>query len=119
MDYLFYGDVQVSKEDPSAEVSTISLSINCDPDERIAVYGLYPTGGNGVLRDQSMQVSRTADHAESIFTVNDDMPFIFMIEAKSNKSPISCRVSYIVARGEVIALPDNEVVKLDGAIFVF
>lgn len=119
MDYLFYGGVKVSKKDPLAIVSTVSLSINCDPDERIAVYGLYPEGGGGALRYQDIDVIRTADHAESVFTVNDDIPFIFMIEAKSNESQIPCLVSYVAARGEVIALPDNEVMKLDGAIFVF
>jgi hypothetical protein len=115
LDYLFYGNVTTSKE---TNTTTILLRINCELDETLALYELSPDA-NQQLAYSSLPIERHADHITAQFNVQNDQLFLFIIAGQSNESVIPFEVTYAVYNGEVIALPENNVVHLLGTTYVF
>jgi hypothetical protein len=115
MDYLFYGNVTTSRQ---MNTTTISLRIDCESDEPLALYSLSPNTSHR-LAYNSLPTERRADHIAVQFDVQDDQLFLFTIAGQSNESDIPFEVTYAVYNGEVIHLPENDLVHLVGATYIF
>jgi hypothetical protein len=115
MDYLFYGEVTTSKK---ANITTVSLRIDCESDENLDLYALSPDASYQ-LTYSLLPTERHDDHVAIQFDVQNDQLFLFIIAGQSNESNIPFEVTYAVYNGEVIHLPENEVVNLSGVTYVF
>jgi hypothetical protein len=49
----------------------------------------------------------------------DDQLFLFLISGQSNEIDIPFEVTYAVYNGEVISLPANDIIQLEGAMYLF
>ncbi len=114
MDYMFYGKVTAFKR---TNTTTVSLQINCEPDETLDLYELSPDASQRLVYS-SLLSERHADHVTAQFEVLNDRLFLFIIAGQSNDGPFPFEVTYAVYNGEVIPLPENNIVYLAGATYV-
>jgi hypothetical protein len=115
MDYLFYGNVTVSRQE---NTTVVSLSINCEPDETLSIYTLS-SGDSHRLAYNPLLIDRHADHIVAQFQVQDSQMSLFIVAGQSNESDFPFEVSYAVYNGEIIHLPENNIVYLAGATYIF
>lgn len=115
MDYLFYGSVTISKR---MNTTIINLSIYCEYDEIINLYELSPNE-NQCLAYKEIATERGTDGLVTTFDVQDNQLFLFIIAGQSNEVNIPFEVTYAIYNAEVIALPENNTVHLEGTTHVF
>jgi hypothetical protein len=115
MDYLFYGSVTTTKK---TNTTTVSLNIRCEPNETLNLYELSPDSSQHLAYKQVL-VERDIDNLTATFDVQDDQLFLFTIAGQSNEIDIPFEVTYAVYNGEVIFLPENNIVHLEGATYIF
>ena len=115
MDYLFYGNVTISRK---TDETTVSLNIHCEPDETLHLYELAPNDSHRLAYRQ-VPTQRHPDGVAAIFDVQNNQLFLFTISGQSNESDIPFEVTYAVYNGEVIPLPENNVIQLEGSTYVF
>jgi hypothetical protein len=115
MDYLFYGKVTTSRR---GESTTISLNIRCEQDEVLILHELSSRVSRQLIYEP-IPIKRDAESITAIFDVQDNQLFLFTISGQSNEIDIPFEVTYVVYNGEVISLPENNVIQLDGSIYLF
>jgi hypothetical protein len=114
MDYLFYGEVIATS---GTDTTTISLKISCEPDEIIRLYEFSSDMTHHLVYKQ-LPVERLADGVSAVFEVQNDQLFLLVISGQSNEIDIPFEATYAVYHGEVIALPENNVLRLTGSTYV-
>jgi hypothetical protein len=115
MDYAFYGAVTISQE---TNKTTVSLRITCEPDETIELYSLSPSVFRR-LTYKKLSSERQGDHLTTQFDAPSDMLILLILRGKSNESSNPFEVAYAVYNGEVISLPQNDLVSLAGTTYIF
>jgi hypothetical protein len=115
MDYLFYGNVTTSRQ---ANITTVFLRINCESDETLDLHEFSPDASRR-LTYRLLPAERSTDHISTQFDVRDDQLFLFIIAGQSNETDIPFEVTYAVYNGEIIHLPENDVIFLEGVTYIF
>jgi hypothetical protein len=116
MDYLFYGNVTVTRQPGMA---TIALDIECEPGEFLALYAWQPNDARQ-LAYQHWPSRRLEDHFLAQFDVPDDQMFLFTVYAHGHENEEPVEVAYVVYNGEVLVLPENSISPrgMTGALYV-
>lgn len=111
MDYLFYGSVTTTRQ---TSTTVVSLHIYCEPNETIRLYELSPDASHH-LTYKPVRVERGIDGLIATLSVQEGQLSLFVIAGQSNEIDIPFEATYAVYNGEVVSLPENNVVQLEGA----
>ncbi len=115
MDYLFCGDVTTSRQE---NITTVLLRINCESNETLNIYALSPDTSNRLMY-RLLPIDRHASHIAVQLQVQDNQLFLFIVAGQSNEIDTPFEVTYVVYNGEVIHLPENDIVYLAGTTYVY
>ncbi len=107
MDYLFYGEAQISREE---NTTIVLIRIDCEPDEDLRLYALNPVEGQNLVY-AALSVERDESHLTTSFKSPNNQVFLFTIAGQSNETAFPFEVTYAVYGGEVIHLSENDVVS--------
>jgi hypothetical protein len=116
MDYLFYGNVTVTR---NVGLTMVSLDIECEPGEFLALYVWQPNDAHQ-LAYQQWPCRRLEEHFTAQFDVSDDQMFLFTMYAHGHENDVPVEVAYTVYNGDVIELPENSVslMGMTGAMYL-
>jgi hypothetical protein len=115
MDYLFYGNIDITRKD---SITTIVLNISCEPDEVIQPYELSSNSSHHLVY-KPIEVKRVSQGISAVFETQTDRLFLFIVSGQSNEIDIPFEATYAVYNGEVIALPENNVLRISGSTYIF
>ena len=100
-------------------MATISLNIECEPGEFLALYAWQPNNARQ-LAYQQWPSKRFEDRFTAQFEVLDDQLLLFTVYALGHENEVPIEVAYAIYNGEGIVVPENStsLIGMTGAMYL-